>query len=120
MLLDNNDKRVNRNSHQEQYKSWCSRISDADLQVMKQAIKDFCDDHNEFRSSFMPGQDARIQELFPALTAACRGEKEQAGFFFGNIVWRVVDDRTDEWYFRVSDKDDERPLGTFYWRKNRQ
>ena len=119
MLLDVNKKRVNRNPHREEFNLWLARISDADFQAMEQAINDFCDDHNEFRSSFMPGQDARIQKLFPALTAACSGNEEQAGLFFGNIVWRVVDDRTDEWYFRVSDKDDEHPLGTFYWRRNR-
>ena len=117
MLLVSNDKRVNRNPHQEQYNSWCSIISNADFQAMEQAINDFCDNHNEFRSSFMPGQDTRIQELFPALTVACSGNEEQAGFFFGNIVWRVVDDRTDEWYFNRSDRDDEHPLGTFYWRR---
>ena len=119
MLLDLDGKHVNRNPHREEYNSWCSRISDEDFQAMEQAINNYCDRHNEIRSSFIPGKDETIKRLFPTLTEACNGNEEDAGLFFGNIVWRVVDGRADSWYFKPSDRDDEHSLGMFYWKKDR-
>ncbi len=117
MLLDTNDNRVNRDPHREQFDAWCQGISSENLQAIRNAINDFCDQNNEFRSSFMPGKDEAIQNLFPHLTAACGGNEEQAGLFFGNIVWRILDDRPEEWRFARSAQDEENPLGMFYWRR---
>ncbi len=120
MLYSFEGNRVNRNPHHEQFEAWCHGILSENLQAIRNAINDFCDQNNEFRSSFIPGKDETIQNLFPHLTAACGGDEEQAGLFFGNIVWRVIDSRADEWYFKRSDRDDEHPLGTFYWQRNLQ
>ena len=112
MLLDINGNRVNRDPHQKEYTAWCAEISPADLQAMEQVINDYCDDCDEIRSSFMPGKSPAIKALFPKLTVACNGNEEQAGLFFGNIVWRVICDRHGEdWRFSRSEDEE----GMFYW-----
>jgi len=118
MLLDVHGNRVNRDPHREQFDAWCHGISNENFQAMEDAINDFCDRNDEFRSSFMPGQDETIGRLFPTLTAACNGNEQDAGLFFGNIVWRILDDKPEEWRFARSEQDEENPLGMFYWRRN--
>ncbi|MCX5643221.1 MAG: hypothetical protein NTZ17_00830, partial [Phycisphaerae bacterium] len=101
-----------------EFQVWRSGISDADYQVMVDAINAFCDRCAErFVTSWLPGQDSAISDVFPPLTAVCGGSREQSGLFFGNIVWRVVYDRTDEWYFLPADKEGGDPWGMQYWRK---
>jgi len=117
MLYSIDDKIPNREPHKSDFQAWRSRISDADYEAMVDAINAFCDRDDNFCASWLPGKDPAISAAFPPLTTACGESKEQSGFFFGNIVWRVVYDRTDDWYFKPADKEGGDPLGMWYWRK---
>ena len=118
MLYNLDDNPPNRDAHEADFQAWRSRISDADYQAMVDAINAYCDQHQEgFRSSWMPGQDSAIDAAFPPLTAACGGSREGSGMFFGNIVWRVIIDRDDNWYFKAVDREGGDPPGMTYWRK---
>jgi len=103
MLFDMNGNRVNRNPHENDFREWHQALGDANLHATEQAINGFCDVYEEFRSNFMPGQSPEIAALFLALTNAT-GDEEQAAWFFGNIVRRVIDDRRDNWAFRLPDR----------------
>jgi len=118
MLYDLNGSQPNREPHSSDFCVWRSRISDADYEAMVAAITAYCDRHGEwFCSSWMPGNDSAIRAAFPALVAACAGSEEQSGLLFGNIVWRVLYDRNDHWYFKPANKKGGDPLGMTYWRK---
>jgi len=117
MLYSVDDRTPQRDAHKSDFQVWRSRISDVQYQAMVDAINTFCDRCRSFCASWLPGKDPAIRAAFPPLAAACGGSQEQSGFFFGNIVWRVVYDRTDEWYFLPADKEGEGPLGMQYWRK---
>jgi hypothetical protein len=84
---------------------------------MVDAINAFCDRSESFCASWLPGQDTAISAAFPPLTAACGDSREESGLFFGNIVWRVIYDRADDWYFLPADKESGDPWGMRYWRK---
>jgi len=115
MLQDIEGNPVNRNPHQAEYDNWCNALAESDLVAMQQAINDYTDDRDELQASFLPGKSPEIKALFPRLTAACGGDEEQAGLFFGNIVWRVIYDRSENWRFTRT----EGVEGMFYWCINR-
>jgi len=117
MLYSVDDRMPNRDAHKSDFRRWRSGISNEDYEAMVDAINAFCDSAESFCASCLPGKDPAISAAFPPLTAASGGSQEQSGFFFGNIVWRVIYDRTDEWYFLPSDKEAGDPMGMRYWRK---
>lgn len=117
MLYNLNKQEPRRDAHESEFQAWRSEISDGDYQAMVQAINTYCDQKDCFRTSYMPGQDSAIMAAFPPLQAACGGSEEQSGFFFGNIVWRVIFDRDDKWYFKPADKEGGDALGMTYWRR---
>ena len=120
MLFNIDGKMPTRDAHSSEFRIWRSRISDADYQAVVRSITAFCDRCDEvFCASWMPGGDPAIAAALPALEAACGGNQDQSALFFGNIVWRVVFDRDDEWYFKPTDRDSEVPLGMTYFRKRK-
>jgi len=120
MLYDLDNNPVTQDPHSEEFSAWRREISDEDYQAMVDAINAYCDRCQEyFCSSWMPGNDSTIRAAFPPLAGACGGSEEQSGFFFGNIVWRVLCERDDEWHFRPADKEGGDAMGMMYWRKTK-
>jgi hypothetical protein len=117
MLYSTDDRQPKKEAHEAEFQARRSAISDADYKAMVDAINAFCDRTYIFCASSLPGQDAAISAAFPPLTEACGGSREESGLFFGNIVWRVICDRADEWYFQPADKESGYPWGMRYWRK---
>ena len=116
-MLYDGKKPVARDPHSEEFPAWRRNVSDEDYRVMVDAINAYCDRQDYFCSSWMPGNDPAIRAAFPPLSVACGGSEEQSGFFFGNIVWRVLCEREDSWCFKPADKKGGDPLGMTYWRK---
>lgn len=103
--------------HEDQYRVWRSRISDGDYEAVEAAINEYCETHDVFVSSHIPGPDW-TGTVYDALYEACARNREHSGFFFGVIVWLVLIERDDEWLFKPADKDGDDVLGTTYWRKS--
>ena len=118
MLFNLDGETPRRDAHEVEFRVWRSQISDGDYRAMVDAINAYCDRCEEyFCASWMPGQDSGIDAAFAPLQVACGGSQEQSSFFFGNIVWRVICDRDDDWCFRPADKESEGPLGMWYFRR---
>ncbi len=102
---------------QGQWNQWLENIPDTDYDVIFDAINEYVNDQDCFTSSFIP-RDIWGDEPCQPLLNVCNQSDEQAGFFFGLIVWQAVIDRDDEWVFKLADKDGDDVLGTTYWRRN--
>ena len=118
MICNNDGKPMNDTPHEGEFRDWRSRISDADYQAMEDAINAYVDGQRKsFCTSGMPRESA-IDEAFPPLRAACRGSDEQSVMFFGNIVWRVLMERDDEWHFLPADRESDHMRGAIYFRRS--
>jgi hypothetical protein len=97
---------------------WRANLSNSDYEAVVEAINEYVDSvpsDKPFVSSFIPGH-AWEGTVYEPLDLACGKSKEQSGWFFGLIVWQVMINRPDEWYFKISDKEED-VLGTTYWRR---
>lgn len=103
---------------QEQWNQWLENIPDADYDAIIEAINGYVDNQDCFTSSFIPRAIWGDEPCQP-LIAACGGNEEHAGFFFGLIVWKVMIDHPEQWFFKLADKEGDDILGTTYWRRNR-
>jgi hypothetical protein len=100
------------------FKAWRDNLADSDYEAVVEKINEYVDavpPDKPFVSSFIPGSDW-TDTVYQPLYLACGQSKEQSGWFFGLIVWKVMIDREEKWVFKISDKEDD-VLGTTYWRK---
>lgn len=110
---------VTHEPYEREFRKWRSQISDADYQAMVDAINSYVGARTEpFCTSWMPGEAPAIDAAFPPLTAACGGNEDASGLFFGNIVWREMMRRPDRWYFKRAEKEGENWRGVTYWRRD--
>ena len=103
------------------FKAWRDNLANSDYEAVVEAINKYVDavpPDKPFVSSYIPGSDW-TGTVYEPLYIACGQSVEQAGWFFGLIVWQVMIDHEEEWVFKLADKEDD-VLGTTYWRKNRQ
>lgn len=119
MLFSIDDNQVNGipRRRQEQWNLWRGNIPNSDYEQIVDQINDFCDGHSHFISSFIPKQIWGNQTCQPLLDA-CNQSAENAGFFFGLIVWMTLIQRDDEWIFKLADNEDD-IQGTTYWQRER-
>lgn len=106
---------------QEQFDAWQKNLADPDYEAVVGAINAYVDavePDKPFVSSYIPGHDW-TGTVYEPLYIACGRSIEQSGWFFGLIVWQVMINRDDKWYFKLADKDGDDVLGTTYWRKPR-
>ena len=104
---------------QEQFNVWRSNLADSDYEAVIEKINEYVDavpPDEPFVSSFIPGSDW-TGTVYQPLYIACGQSVEQSGWFFGLIVWQVMIDHEEEWYFKLADKDSDDVLGARYWRK---
>ena len=121
MLYNLNDEPMTTLPHADDYQLWRSNISDNDYDRIVADINTFVDnidDQQSFISSYLPGQLWGSTPCQPLLDA-CGQSREQAGLFFGLIVWEAIKARNDEWYFKPADREDRDFMGKVYWRRNR-
>jgi len=119
MLYSVGGKAANDMPHEEEFQAWRAQISDAEYQAMVDAVNAYCDGKQTFCTSWMPGTDKAIAAAFPPLTRACGGNIEASGLFFGNIVWRAIVDRDDDWHFLPAEERDGKWIGVTYFRPDR-
>ncbi len=103
------------------FKAWRDNLADSDYKAVLEAINEYVnavEQDKPFISSFIPGSDW-TDTVYQPLYIACGQSVEQAGWFFGLIVWQVMIDHEENWVFKPADEDDD-VLGTTYWRRNRQ
>jgi len=105
--------------HQQEYDLRRIKLSEEDYRRASDAINDYIDKSGGvFTSSFIPGRDWTNTPYQP-LYAACNQSMEQAAMFFGQIVWKIVMNREEEWLFKKPDRDEDGIQGTTYWLRHR-
>lgn len=119
MLFSMSDEPMTTLPHADDYRLWRSNISDNDYDRIVADINTFVDNQNNFVSSYLPGQLWGSTPCQPLLDA-CGQSREQAGLFFGLIVWETIKARNDEWYFKPAESEDRDVMGKVYWRRNSQ
>jgi len=102
--------------HERDFRMARARLTDEEYQAVVDAINEYVDEQNCFVSSYIPGSDWTCT-VYQALYCACNQSQDQAGMFFGLIVWQVMMERDDEWFFRPADKDFDAVIGMTYFRK---
>ena len=116
MLYDINGKKTTYIPHEDDYQRWMSELSQYELDAVKKALNDYCDTHESFVSGFIPGSNWGGTPFIP-LYYACKDNEQHAAWFFGLLLWTVIQSRTDEWYFFRSEASDRGYTGLTYFRK---
>jgi len=91
-------------------------LANADYARVVQSIRNKCDSREFVVSDFLPGSDWTGTEFQP-LYIACGQSKQQAGFFFGLIVWQLMMADTQPWFFLPVAKGEDEVLKMRYSRK---
>jgi hypothetical protein len=114
--LDDNQIRDIPKKRKKEYRIWRSRLADEDFERIKAAIDAAVGGNEIAVSSFIPGKDWRPTPYQPIFEACGRNE-QHAAFFFGLIMWQVMIERDEAWYFKPADKEADDILGMTYFRK---
>lgn len=102
--------------HEPEYRRLRKEISDEDFQAVWDALNVYCCENEVFTSSHIPGKNWKSP--YVELYIAAGHDANLARLFFGQIVWRVVQNRTEGWYFRPGEtKANGDPMGMTYWKK---
>jgi len=121
MLFSIDEKEITDIPHRRKadFNRWRKKLADSDYEAVLDAINQYVNNvplDKPFVSSFLPGKDW-TGTVYQPLYIACGQSDEQSGWFFGLIVWQVMIDHDDEWFFKLADNDGDDVLGTTYWRK---
>lgn len=103
--------------HQEKYDQWRAQLDHNNpgaFQSIHAELDSRFDNREVDTSSWIPGADWSDTPFHPIFVAC--GDEEDAGKFFGLIVWQVVMDREDCWSFGRYEKDGVPVRGMTYFR----
>lgn len=93
------DKMVTKVPHKREFDRWKQKISAADYQKVVDEINRKVDANEINTAGWMPGSDW-TGTVYEPLYEACGRNKEQAGMFFGLIVFETLMNRKDKtWGF---------------------
>jgi len=97
-----------------QFQQWCQRLgAPAYYAAVAEINRLITAEGRAFVSSTMPGNKWNGTPLEP-LWDACGRSREQAGFFFGLLVWEALIGRPERWIF-VKAGEDDAVLGMKYF-----
>lgn len=117
MLYNLDDVEITKLPHKRQFALHRSHIGDAEYEAAVCAINDYVSNVQDvFISSHIPGNDWTDTPYQP-LYLACNHSYDQSAMFFGLIVWKVMMERQDDWYFKPAAKDEEDVIGMTYFRR---
>lgn len=90
--------------HEQEFNFWRGKLSDADYERVVEAINEAIGDDEVSTAGWIPGHDWTGTPYEP-LYYACGKNTEQAGRFFGLIVFKLLMDRQDRaWGFGLYEK----------------
>ncbi len=106
--------------HQGEFDSCRGRLSEEDFAAVVDELNRRVDttagsDKPVLTSSWIPGNDWTGTAYAP-LYAACRQDRNRSGMFFGQILWQVMRNRTEDWSFVKADFEELGFQGTHYFR----
>lgn len=75
------------------------RLSDDEYQAIVEELNNRINSKQVLTSSWLPGSDWSGTVFFPIYSRACNGLVEEAGKFFGLILWVVMMNRPEKWAY---------------------
>jgi hypothetical protein len=98
MLIDSaTRKEITTIPHLSVYRAWCSKLTSAELQAIKDELNARIDGVDIHTSSWMLGADWTGTVFNPIYTKACSMNKNAAAKMFGLILWDVMLSRKERW-----------------------
>ena len=109
-------KLVTRIPHRAEYEAWISRLSEQELDAIRQELNSRIAGGEVHTSSWIPGGDWTGTVFQPIYEKACRRDPDAAGRCFGLILWVVMMDHPDKWGYGRYEKDGVPIEGLTYFR----
>jgi hypothetical protein len=75
-----------------------SKLTDAEYDAIVNELDQKISGDEVHTSSWMPGSDW-AGSVFEPIETACGGDRDISGRFFGLVVWKVFQARSDTWSF---------------------
>ncbi len=104
--------------HSKDFDRWMKRLSEPDYTKVIEALESRVAGTEVQTSSWIPGSDWTGTPFQP-VAAACDGDLDASGLFFGLLVWRMFMDHDDDWSFGHYEVDGVPIRGLTYFRINR-
>ena len=89
------------------YEAWLSLLAPADYRAIVAAMNLAIDTRDVVRAQYivcLPGHGEEWHEVYEPVWEAMSRNHEMAGKFVGLILWEVMSNRDEEWYFHKIDK----------------
>lgn len=125
MLISQDGKAINDVWHKQDYNAWVSRLSDSELDLIKETINNYIDYPDQpnnlldsfldgrrqiITSSWVPGNDWTGTPFQPIYEKACNYNETSSGNCFGLIVQEVIIERPETWMFGKYELPDGTPI----------
>lgn len=99
MLFTTDRKKIDRIPHLSEYEVWKSRLTPKQFQAIVEELNSRVDGSKVHTSSWMPGPDWSHTVFQPIYEQACGRDNQSAAMCFGLILWEVMMNRPETWYF---------------------
>ncbi|MHB8131960.1 MAG: hypothetical protein ACYDEX_23600 [Mobilitalea sp.] len=99
MLYTIDDVKVLKVPHKEEYKIWKSRLSEREVNDIKDEIRNRIVGKEVNVSSWIPGSNWTGTPFQVIYQKACKENFEIAGMCFGLFVWETLMENDEKWYF---------------------
>lgn len=98
MLYTIEGEKITKVAYESKFKDRMNYISKQDYDVIVDALNEIIDKSDVHTSSWIPGHNW-IGTLFEPIWKACKCNNEEAAKFYGQILYKVMMDRPEKWYF---------------------
>lgn len=103
--------------HEEDFRWRRENVPDEDYYALFDRVSEYCGAHDTVKAAYFAGSDW-MQGFWRVLEEACGGDREEAGMFLGQILWVVLQERDDDWYFYREESIGDNVQGMTYFRRN--
>lgn len=117
MLYDGDGKQIRTPSREPLFRSCRPQVSDEAYAAVLQEVHRYFDGRDTVVAGYIPGPDW-TGEVWRPLYNACGRDPELTALFFGLIVWRAVQSRSDAWRLWRIPCDDRELAGLTYFRRD--
>lgn len=117
MLIGPDGKHKTNLPHDDEFTQRRARLSGEHYQAVVHEINEYCDAHNSVKCAYFASDDWTGTPR-ESLSIACGGDMEEAAKFLGQILWLVLQERDDEWWFYREQSLEDRVEGMTYVRSD--
>jgi hypothetical protein len=120
MLFDSNGNIQTQMPYSATYESLVRSLSESDFSRIVYEIQQILNKHEDRplrTKDHIPGYNSWIDSPYEPIFYAANGSRDNARFFFSQLLWKVTQIHRGNWYFVCEDTEDDRPINFAYYRK---